>query len=436
MVFTRLGLAALLVGPAVALAGLWREEMLGAAVLWMSAVTAIAGIDALLGRALARLEFNRSLPDPLSLNSRNPVTLHVRNRSRFLADLIVLDDLPEELRPEGNLQALVVPPYGEALMRCTVYPRERGKFHLGDVYVRGLGLFRLSRWQRRYRIGGEVRVYPALADVSRYDYLARARRLIEMGYRPILRRGEGRSFESLRDYVRDDDFRDIDWKATARRGRPITRQYEVERSQNVMLLLDCGRLMAAETEGMTKLDHAVNAALMMAHVAVAMDDAVGWIAFADRILRMRPPRKARDQVARLADDLYELQVELVEPNYALAFAPLKGRMRKRALVVVFTDLVDVEASDRLVSHSVALYPQHLPLIVAIRDAELEALAAAVPAGVQDVYVAAVATRLLERRAHALAAMRARGALVLDVAPHQLTTKAVNEYLCVKAAGRL
>jgi uncharacterized protein (DUF58 family) len=240
----------------------------------------------------------------------------------------------------------------------------------------------------------------------------------------------------LREYVRDDDFRDIDWKATARRGRPITRQYEVERSQNVVLLLDCGRLMAAETEGMTKLDHAVNAALMIAHVAVATDDAVGWIAFADRLLRMRPPRKARSQVARLAEDLYELEVQLVEPNYALAFAPLKGLMRKRALVVVFTDIVDLEASERLVSYAAALYPHHLPLIVAIRDAELEALATAAPARVDDVYVAAVATRLLDRRAHALAAMRARGALVLDVAPHELTTKAINEYLAVKAAGKL
>lgn len=436
MVFTRLGLGALLVGPAFALAGLWREEMTGAAVLWMSAVVAIAVLDALLCRTLARLEISRSLPDPLSLNSRNPVTLRLRNRGRVPQNLVVFDDLPDELRPEGNLQTVVVPPYGESSVRYTVRPAQRGKFSLGDVYVRGLGLFRLSRWQRRYRLGGAVRVYPALADVGRYDYLARARRLVEAGYRPIPRRGEGRSFESLREYVRDDDFRDIDWKATARRGRPITRQYEVERSQNVVLLLDCGRLMAAETEGMTKLDHAVNAALMIAHVAVAMDDAVGWIAFADRILRMRPPRKARDQVARLADDLYELQVQLVEPNYSLAFAPLKGLMRKRALVVVFTDIVDLEASERLVSHAAALHPHHLPLLVAIRDAELESMVMAAPARVDDVYVAAVATRLLDRRAHALATMRARGALVLDVAPHELTTKAVNEYLSVKAAGKL
>lgn len=436
MVFTGLGLGALLVGPALALAGLWREGMTIAAVLWMSAVVVIAVLDSLLSRTLARLQISRSLPNPLSLNSRNPVTLRLRNRGRAPQNLIVLDDLPDELRPEGNLQTVVVHPYGEAAVRYTVRPAQRGKFALGDVYVRGLGLFRLSRWQRRYRLGGEVRVYPALADVVRYDYLARARRLVEAGFRPIPRRGEGRSFESLREYVRDDDFRDIDWKATARRGRPITRQYEVERSQNVVLLLDCGRLMAAETEGMTKLDHAVNAALMIAHVAVAMDDAVGWIAFADRILRMRPPRKARDQVARLAEDLYEIQVQLVEPNYALAFAPLKGAMRKRALVVVFTDIVDLEASERLVSHAAALHPHHLPLLVAIRDAELESLASEPPARVDDVYVAAVATRLLDRRAHALAAMRARGALVLDVAPHELTTKAVNEYLSVKAAGKL
>ncbi len=119
-----------------------------------------------------------------------------------------------------------------------------------------------------------------------------------------------------------------------------------------------------------------------------------------------------------------------------AFAPLRGTMRKRSLVVIFTDIVDLEASDRLVSYAAALHPQHLPLLVAIRDAEIEAMASAAPARVYDVYTSAVATRLLDRRAYALAAMRRRGALVLDVAPHELTTRAVNEYLTVKAAGRL
>jgi uncharacterized protein (DUF58 family) len=436
MVFTRAGLIALLVGPVLATGGLWRGELVTLAAWWMLAVTIAAVADALLGRARTPIEVERGCDDPLSLNEPNPIRLVVRSRSRLPLDLLVNDDLPDELGGEGASQHLRVPPFGEAVARYTARPRQRGKFALGDVFVRGLGLLRLSRWQRRFRLGGEVRVYPDLADVRRYDYLARARRLHEAGYRQVRRRGEGRSFESLREYLPDDDFRDLDWKATARRERPITRQYEVERSQSLVLVLDCGRMMAAETEGMTKLDHAVNAALMMAHVAVEMDDSVGWIAFADRILRMRPPRRAKDQVARLADDLYELQVHLVEPDYALAFAPLKSAMRKRALVVVFTDIVDLEASERLVSYAAALHPQHLPLLVAVRDAEMESMASAPPGRLDDVYAAAVATRLLDRRAYALAAMHRRGALVLDVAPHELTTRAVNEYLAVKAAGRL
>lgn len=436
MVLTRLGGMMLLVGPALALGGLWRTEMVGLGARWVVAVTVLAVVDALLSRSLSRVEVQRILDDPLSLNSRNPVRLELRSRCRLRLDLIVYDDVPEELRPEGNLQPVRVPPFERVEVRYHVQPRRRGRVELRDVYVRGLALFRLSRWQRRLRVGGEARVYPSLADLRRYDYLARARRLEEAGYRTLRRLGGGREFESLREYVPDDDFRDIDWKATARRGHPITRQYEVERSQNLMLLLDCGRMMAAETEGMTKLDHAVNAALMLAHVAVQMDDAVGWLAFSDRILRLRMPRKSTEQVAQLADELYELQVELVEPDYVTALAPLKERVRKRALVVIFTDIVDLEASERLVTHTAALFPQHLPLLLAIRDAELEGLSRLTPAREEDVYTAAVATRLLERRALALAAMRRQGALVLDVAPDELTTQTVNQYLAVKAAGRL
>jgi len=425
-----------MIGPAIALGGLWQPELRLVGLVWVLGITALALTDAILARRLMHLEVKRSYDDPLSLNARNPVTVQLRSRTSLPLDLIVYDDVPEELHAEGNLQPVKIQPYGQATVRYHVRPRQRGRMTLGDVYVRGLALMRLSRWQRRFPIGGEVRVYPSLADLRHYDYLARAQRLQEMGYRRLRRLGAGREFESLREYVPDDDFRDIDWKATARRARPITRQYQVERSQNLMLLLDCGRMMAAETEGMTKLDHAVNAALMLAHVAVEMDDAVGWLAFSDHLLRMRAPRKSREHVARLADELYELQVELVEPDYVAAFAPLKGRLRKRSLVVIFTDIVDLESSERLVSHTAALAPQHLPLLVALRDAELEEIAQQPPAREEDVYAAAVAVRLLDRRAAALAAMRARGALILDVAPYQLTTRVVNQYLAVKAAGRL
>lgn len=436
MVFTPLGFILLVIGPMVALTALWRPYMLGMGAAWIVAVAAIAVMDALISRALARLEVRRVLDDPLSLDAANPVRLEFRSRCPLALDLLVYDDVPLDLRPSGNMARLRLPAFGRRTVRYTVRPRRRGRIELGDVYVRGLALLRLSRWQKRMPAAAHVRIYPSLLHIRRYDYLARARRLREEGYRIVRRLGAGREFESLREYMPDDDFRDIDWKATARRDRPITRQYQVERSQHLMLVLDCGRAMAAETDGLTKLDHAVNAALMLAHVATAMDDAVGWLAFSDRILRLAPPRKSPEQVSRLADELYELQVELVEPDYPTAFATLKSRLRKRALVVIFTDVLDLEASDRLVAYTASLCPRHLPLLIAIRDAELEELADTVPRREEEAHVAAVATRLLERRQLALAAMRHRGALVLDLAPQQITTEAVSEYLSVKAAGRL
>jgi uncharacterized protein (DUF58 family) len=436
MVFTPLGLTALLVGPALALGGLWQPALVPAGTWWTLTVAVLALADAFFSRRVVHLQVERLLDDPLSLQARNRVELRLRSRSPWPLQLVVYDDAPPELGPVGNRQVVRISPFGGAKVRYLLQPQARGRFTVGPVYVRGLARLRLACWQRCLGLVRQVRVYPSLVDLRRYDYLARTQRLQELGYRPLRRPGEGREFESLREYLPDDDFRALDWKATARRGRPITRQYEAERSQTVMLLMDCGRLMAAETAGMSKLDHALNAALMVAHVAVHMDDAVGWLAFADRLLRLSMPRKSRRQVARLAEELYELQAHLVEPDYATAFAVLQGRLRKRALVMVFTDIVDQETSSRLLTHIAALYPQHLPLLIAIRDAELERLAYLTPTRSEEVYTAAVATRLLERRALALTAMRRRGALVLDVAPHQLTTRAVNQYLSVKAAGRL
>ena len=187
---------------------------------------------------------------------------------------------------------------------------------------------------------------------------------------------------------------------------------------------------------MSKLDYAVNAALMLAHVACAHDDAVGMVAFGRRVHSFVPAVKGRAQVGRILEQLYALQPALEEPDYRSAFSVLSERARKRALVVVFTDLVDTEASQRMLAHVAALRPRHLPLLITLRDSELERVARQSPEEVEQVYQRAVAGRVLEDREKALAAMRLRGALVLDVPPGELTVETVNQYVRLKAAGRL
>jgi uncharacterized protein (DUF58 family) len=268
------------------------------------------------------------------------------------------------------------------------------------------------------------------------ELLGRRAHLLRTGLHALRRRGEGRTFESLRDYVQGDEFRHIDWKATARRQKPMVREYELERHQNVFLMVDAGRMMTAQIGEITKLDCAVNAALLVAYAAVGQGDKVGLLVFADEVQAYLPPRGGTRQIRQILDALGGVHASLVEPDYGLAFRYLAARRVQRALVPVFTDLVDARASSRLLRHVAALVPRHLPLLVAIADPTLERYAETATAAVNAVYRQAVARDLLAERAEALRGITARGGLALDVPPERLNLAVVNRYLEVKRRGMI
>ncbi len=398
MVLTHFGLALLLIGPVLIGASTYYPALNLFGWAWIAVVLMLAVMDNLLSRRTSPVHIRRLVADKLSVGTENRVQI-------------------------------------EGISYVTT-PQARGDYQFGDIHVRGRSRLALSWWQWRLPATQSVQVYPNLLQVERYQLLARSDRLQEAGFRRLRRLGEGTEFESLRDYVPDDDFRDIDWKATARRHKPITRQYEIERSQNVMLMVDAGRMMCAQLDGMSKLDYAINAALMLAYVAVQEDDAVGLVVFADEVHSFVPPRKGNAQVGRLVEQLYTVQPTMREPDYTAAFSLLHGRARKRALVVVFTDLIDRHASSQLLAHTAALYPHHLPLVVTLRDPRLHDLAEQMPHQAPDAYERAIAANLLMNREEALSTLRQRGAAIVDALPQNLTVAAVNRYLALKARGRL
>jgi uncharacterized protein (DUF58 family) len=399
-------------------------------------VVVLIVLDHLASRRAVALELERVADDKLSLGAENRVEIRVRNRCPLKLALLIKDDPPAAFVTDQRTFALTLGPYEQGSVAYHTRPLARGRCAFGSLHVRGRSRLGLSLWQRRFPAPAEVAVYPNLLEVRRYQLLARSDRLRQAGFRMTRRLGQGTEFESLREYSPDDEFRSIDWKATARRRHPISRQYETERSQTVILMVDAGRMMSTLTGELSRLDHALNAALMLAYVAVERDDAVGLVAFAEDVKAFVPPRKGHRQVGLITEALYDLQPALVEPDYAEAFATLSARARKRALVVCFTDLVDVEASSRLLGHLTALAPHHLPLLITLRDRELLGVAHGRPEDVADVYQRAVAAQVLHDREAALAVLRQRGVMVLDVLPEHLTVAAVNEYLGLKAQGRL
>jgi uncharacterized protein (DUF58 family) len=412
---------AFLVDPVLALA-------LDAALLLAAAADALA----LYRQPAPRLD--RASPARVGLLATAAVTIHIENPARRRVRLRWTDDLPRGLEREGPPEREeTVPARGERRATYTVRGTERGPAVLGDIHIRLLGPLGLV-WRRlRARRADTVVVQPGLLDLRRHRVLA-LHDPAAPGLRAVRRLGEGREFERLREYVRGDDTRRIDWKATARHGAPIVREYEAERSQSVVLALDAGRLMSERIQGRERLDHALAAALVLADAATSRGDLVGVFIFADRVQSYLPP--GRTQLAAVAAALGDVDARLVEPDYPAAFQYLAAKLRRRSLVVLFSDVVDAAVSAPALGHLGSAARRHLPLLVAIRNTELEAAATSPAATEPDVFRRAAAEELLQARAVALAALRRRGVLVADVRPEHAVPETLARYLDVKRRGLL
>jgi uncharacterized protein (DUF58 family) len=348
-----------------------------------------------------------------------------------------------EIRPAllGGIQParrLAAPRRGEARETVAVMPvrRGRGRGEESGFVIDSRGPLGLGVQRDAMRLPWDTAVYPPLVTVRLRASVAQARRRREQGITPLRQLGEGRLFESLREWVPGDDLRHIDWKATAKRGKVIARQYEAERRQQVLLVLDTGRLLTADIAGVPRLDYVVQAALELAYAAAQHDDNVGVMAFADGVQHFVAPERGRRALKRVLDVLAVVEPTLVEPDYPGAFRYLAARNRKRALTVLFTDVIDRFASDALVANVASLRPRHLPLAVTLRNPELDAVAALRPQAASDAFRKAAAEELLRARDEALGHMRRAGVLVLDVPPQQAAQAVVAQYVDLKRRGRL
>lgn len=404
--------------------------------VWVASCAALAWLDLAAAVRPRDLAWERAVPAKLSIGVPNPVRLSVRNLSRRPARLLARETPPPGFEGERVFGPVEVDSHGEAGVTLSFTPPSRGTFRFGEVGITSYGPYRLAAWRATAPIAEDVRVYPDIRAVRQYALLARRGLLHEIGVRAARYAGAGTEFESLREYRPGDDYGDIDWKATARRGVPVVRRYEVERSQSIVLAVDAGRLMTPMAGPLTKLDRAVNAALLLSFLATRMGDQVGLMVFARDVRTFLPPRRGHRQFLAVLEALHGVEGRLEEPDYHGALRYLGARVKRRSLVVVFTELAGEQASGRLLGTLGSLAPRHLPLVVAQRNRAIEARALGEPESESDVFAAAVAEDLLRDKAAAVRALRSRGALVLDVVPERLSVAAVNRYLEIKARGRL
>jgi uncharacterized protein (DUF58 family) len=317
----------------------------------------------------------------------------------------------------------------------------RGEHQLGRIALVAESHLGLLSARDVFAPHDSMLVIPSIAHVRRFRLLAIQHRLHSAGIRVIRRRGDGRAFAGLRDYVPGDDPRHMDWKATARRAKHIVREYSVEQSQSVFALIEAGRSMTQLAGDFSRFEHALSAALVLTDVAATTGDRVGALVFDDRVRSFVAAQRGRAALAAIRTALIPVRPTMTEPDYAGAFRHLATHQRRRALIVFFTDAIDVRASRALIAYVSRSAARHLVVVVALRNDALFDAAVPRPAtGRREkeltLFESAAAEELLSARREALERMRRAGVTVLDVSPQAMTAAVVNRYLEIKARGAL
>lgn len=436
-VFTKL-FYLLLALALVLLALSWGRPWLAwVALAYNIALFTAAIVDSRLSRLPAGLRIYREFGSRFAMGAETEVRIQIQNASSRAITLRLKDEYPPQMILNGIREGqLCVDAQSSATLIYGVTPPRRGRFEFGYTVARFRSRWRLVWCDTLASEPATVKVYPNMRRAREAELKALGARSLASSHRKTSWRGEGREFESMRDYVRGDELRHISWTATARRGKLTTRQYQIERDQTILIALDAGRLMTARIEQETKLDSAVHATLSLFSAAARAGDNAGLVVFGRRIKSYLAPGRGRDHIEAALEALYAVEPEMIEPSYPHAFEFIAANSKRRALVILLTDLVDEEGSKELLTSLHLLRPRHLPLVVTIADRDLKAVVRDTPTTVHGLFTQSVAEEIIHHREAALRLVESVGGLALDVTAAALAPALLETYLRVKERGLL
>lgn len=381
----------------------------------------------------AQISVQRDLPPRFTLGEEQLVSLSIVNRSSQDLTVQIRDEAPAVFGSDGSLGHARLPALSQTTCRYPVRPSQRGLHQFGRVHLRIQHDTGLIQKEFSLPLSAHVKVFPQFRNVKDYQLLARIDERDEVVRKPRRVHGPGTDFESLRPYLPGEDLRNIDWKASARRAAWISRQRQVEKGQQIALLLDAGRLMGEVIGTCTKLDHALNAAILLSYVAQKRGDTLAAASFSNRIESFLPPVRGSAIVPRVLDNFYRVQVRPVESDYWQVMAEVMTRLRRRSLLILLTDVLDACGSAGLINNLKRAGSKHLVLCVVLSDPLVRQLANSVPQTPAETYRKAAACDLLRRRRLALEHMRSQGTLVLESDPSHLSVQLVRRYLQIRKA---
>jgi uncharacterized protein (DUF58 family) len=385
----------------------------------------------------------REIADRLSIGRKNNVKINVTSMGTVPLDCLARDEFPENMNSDVREFVFRIEPGQVSQLDYNVSPNRRGAYDFGDVNIRYLSAFGLFYHQAKLQAARSVKVYSDMKAL--YDLSIKLSRSSELGELQQRRRGQGTDFSSLKEYTVGDDAKSIDWKATARRDRPVVRTYEAEQEQRMLILIDAGRMMTSDLEGLTRFDHALNAALCLALTGLSHNDQVGFGIFADRPLAYLPPRRGKAYLKNILEVSFDVEPKMVEPDYIGMLSHFATMQKSRCLFILLTDLTDPTGSQALLNGLACLTPRHLPFCVTLEDRQINEVALTsgdkisstnMEDNLEAIYKRAIATDLLTQRELALSVLQRRGCLILDCPPQELSDKLVDAYLDIKTRAKL
>ncbi|HTH51489.1 MAG TPA: DUF58 domain-containing protein [Pyrinomonadaceae bacterium] len=418
----------------------WMVPYLSVGVFTFDALLLIAAIaDYYTSRNVIsdKLTVHRTFDRRFAIGDPTRVSLNFENVSSRDLRLRIKDEYPAAMHLDESREAeFGVPSQGTAEFYYHLTPARRGRYQFGRTALRFRSRLGLVWCQTEVGEAESVKVYPNMRRAREMELKALGARSFLAIQRRAVRRGEGREFESMRDYVRGDELRHISWTATARRHKLTTRQYQIERDQTVIIALDAGRLMTGRIGNETKFDTALHASLALMSASARAGDNCGLLVFGRRVRKFLPPKRGPEHLDAVLEALHDVEPELIEPSYARAFQFIASNTKKRAFVVVLADLVDKDSSKDLIASIKLLRPRHLPLVVTIGDRDLNRVVSEQPKDAKDVFTQSAAEEIIYQRENALRLVETIGGLALDVTAETLAPKLLETYLRVKERGML
>lgn len=422
---------------AVRLLGLNSLELWLTAAWWLLLLILIVGavIDwRISARQLDNLQAVRVTPASLALGVDNRIILQIHNHLLRPIQLVVTDDYPDQVSATHLPRQLTLAKNADATIEYDVHPVKRGEAVFGNVRLRvhsrmGLWQFLLLRGQPQ-----SVKIYPNFRSIAQYKTLGLHHHIRQIGIHVMQRRGQGMNFHQLREFREGDSMNQVDWNATARMRKPISREYQDERDQDIVFLLDCGRRMHNKEAELSYFDHVLNAFLLTSFVALHQGDAVGLMTFAGND-RWLSPVKGQNSINTLLNQVYDLHSSTTTSDFAEAAQRLMSAHKKRSLVIMITNLHDEDADD-LKACIRLLAKRHLIIVANLREPFLQGMLQQDISHFESALNYSGAVDFVNKRHRLLEGLRKQGVLIADALPQQLHVSLINEYLALKRRGQI